>query len=43
MELFKTPKFNYIKYHKIFFGVSVVLALLTIVRPSLPGEKHFQH
>ncbi len=30
MELFKTPNFNYIKYHKIFFGVSAVLGLLTI-------------
>jgi preprotein translocase SecF subunit len=30
MELFKTPNFNYIKYHKIFFGVSACLGLLTI-------------
>lgn len=30
MELFKTPNFNYIKYHKVFFGLSALLGLLTI-------------
>ena len=30
MELFKTPSFNYIKYHKAFFGLSALLGLLTI-------------
>ncbi|MBK8575597.1 MAG: protein translocase subunit SecF [Elusimicrobia bacterium] len=30
MELFKTPNFNYIKYHKVFFGLSAFLGLLTI-------------
>lgn len=30
MELFKTPNFNYIKYHKVFFGISAILGLLTI-------------
>lgn len=30
MELFKTPNFNYIKYHKLFFGLSALLALLSV-------------
>jgi preprotein translocase SecF subunit len=30
MELFHTPNFNYIKYHKIFFGISLILGIATI-------------
>jgi preprotein translocase SecF subunit len=41
MELFKTPKFNYIKYHKIFFGVSVVLALLSVSALLYRGKSIF--
>lgn len=38
MELFKTPRFNYIKYHKVFFGVSAALGLLTIVSLMYRGK-----
>jgi preprotein translocase SecF subunit len=38
MELFKTPKFNYIKYHKLFFGVSSLMALLTVVSLVYRGK-----
>ncbi|MBL8022719.1 MAG: protein translocase subunit SecF [Elusimicrobia bacterium] len=30
MELFHTPNFNYIKYHKIFFGISLILGIASI-------------
>ena len=30
MEFFKTTNFNYIKYHKIFFGLSGLLALISV-------------
>jgi preprotein translocase subunit SecF len=38
MELFKTPNFNYIKYHKIFFGLSALLALLSVGGACFRGK-----
>lgn len=38
MELFKTPHFNYIKYHKLFFGVSAFLGLLTVGALAVRGK-----
>lgn len=41
MELFKTPRFNYIKYHKLFFGISAALGLLTIGAIAYRGKNIF--
>lgn len=30
MEFFKTPKFDYIKHYKLFFGLSALLALISL-------------
>ncbi len=38
MEFFKTPNFNYIKYHKLFFGFSGLLALVTVGAVVLRGR-----
>jgi len=38
MELFKTPNFNYIKYHKLFIGISGALVFVTLIALFVRGR-----
>jgi preprotein translocase subunit SecF len=38
MEFFKTPNFNYIKHHKVFFGLSAFLGVLAVGALVLRGK-----